>query len=92
MDSYGVLVGKGVNVGGTYVFVGITVAVKDSGVNVSGSVGTSVSVGNVGMIVTPGVMVGTSGTHNRSPGKISLLTLQLADFKASTVVPYCKAM
>ena len=72
--------------------VGMTVAVKGSGVVVNGSVGTSVSVGNVGMIVTPGVMVGTFGTHNRSSGKISLLTLQLADFKASTVVPYCKAM
>ena len=72
--------------------VGMTVAVKGSVVVVNGSVGTSVSVGNVGMIVTPGVMVGAFGAHSRSPGKISLLTLQLADFKASTVVPYCKAM
>lgn len=58
--------------------VGIIVAVNGRGVNVNGSVGTSVSVGKMGMIVTPGVMVGTFGTHKRSPEKIRELVLQFA--------------
>lgn len=82
----------GVEVGGGYVFVGITVAVKGNGVNVSGSVGGSVGVLKSGMIVTPGVIVGTFGTHNLSPAKIMLLILQFANFKLSTVVLYNNAM
>ena len=52
---------------------------KGSGVNVSGSVGISVGVSKTGMKVTPGVIVGTFGTHNLSPAKMmSEYDLQLA--------------
>ena len=62
---------------------------KGSGVNVSGSVGISVGVVKVGMIVTPGVIVGTLGTHNRSPGKMTVeFDLQLACCRSGTVVRY----
>jgi hypothetical protein len=54
-------------------------AVKGNGVNVSGSVGNSVGVSKTGMYVTPGVIVGTFGTHNLSPAKMmSEYDLQLA--------------
>jgi len=53
--------------------------VKGNGVNVSGSVGNSVGVLKMGMYVTPGVIVGTFGTHNLSPAKMmSEYDLQLA--------------
>ena len=65
------------------------VAVNGKGVNVSGSVGYSVGVVNVGMRVNPGVMVGTLGTHNRSPVKITVeFPLQFARCKSLTVVRY----
>ena len=90
---YGVAVGKAVMVGGMLVadagglvLLGMTVAVNGRGVNVSGSVGASVGVPKSGRYVTPGVTVGTFGTHNRSPTRIVLSALQLANFKASTLV------
>ena len=52
---------------GSAVFVGRGVSVYGSGVSVSGSVGISVGVSKMGMRVTPGVIVGLFGTHNRSP-------------------------
>ena len=60
---------------------------KGSGVKVSGSVGISVGVSKIGMNVTPGVIVGTFGTHNRSPAKMMFeFDLQLARSIALTVV------
>ena len=62
---------------------------KGSGVNVSGSVGTAVDVLKVGIYVNPGVMVGTFGTHKRSPAKMMVeLDLQLARCSSGTVVRY----
>ena len=62
---------------------------KGSGVNVSGSVGISVGVVNVGMSVTPEVTVGTFGTHNRSPEKMTVeFDLQFARCRSCTVVRY----
>ena len=60
---------------------------KGSGVKVSGSVGISVGVSKIGMNVTPGVIVGTFGTHNRSPANIMFeFDLQLARSRSFTVV------
>ena len=64
-------------------------AVNGRGVNVRGSVGNSVGVSKMGMSVTPGVIVGTFGTHNRSPAKImDEFVLQLARSRSSRVVRY----
>lgn len=88
-----------VGVAGTLVAVGTAVIVYGNGVNVSGSVGTSVSppvgvsVPNSGMIVTPGVIVATFGTHNRKPtGILFGLVMQLARWIFAVVVPYCMAI
>lgn len=85
--------GTGVGELGTLVDVGTTVAVNGKGVNVSGSVGTSVCVTNSGMTVIPGVIVGTFGTHNCKPTEILLgLEMQLARCRSAAVVPNCKAI
>ena len=73
--------------------VGKTVSVNGKGVNVSGSVGTSVGVMNCGMIVIPGVMVGTFGTHNLKPtGMLLGSVMQFARCRSAVVVPNCIAI
>jgi hypothetical protein len=67
--------------------LGAAVSVKYGiGVKVSGSVGADVAVENVGTTVTPGVIVGTLGTHSRSPGKMKVEFRQLPACSAVTVV------
>lgn len=74
---------------GTAMGADVAVAVKlGNMVAVSGSVGNGVEVSKVGMIVTPGVMVGTLGTHSSSPGKMNVSRLQFATWRAPTVVRY----
>ncbi len=79
--------GSLVFVGGTLVFVGMTVSVNGNGVSVNGSVGTSVGVPKSGIIVTPGVIVGTFGTQSRCPTLMFVPMMQFARCKSATVVP-----
>ena len=86
-------VGADVAVFGMLVKVGSTVSVNGNGVNVSGSVGTSVWVLNCGMKVIPGVMVGALGTHNCKPTGMALgLVIQLARCISAVAAPYRSAM
>jgi len=48
---------------GVVVYVGVAVDVKGIAVDVNVTVGISVDVENVGMMVTPGEMISTYGTH-----------------------------
>lgn len=80
-----VLVGTGVDVAGTSVFVGMIVAVNGKAVSVNGSVGCGVTV-TPGNGVGYGVRVATLGTHSVSPVKIKSLLRQLTLFNKPAVV------
>lgn len=64
---------EGVKVGGTFVSVGAVVAEGGTAVSVctkvevAGGVRLGVAVLKLGMVVTPGVLVGTLGTYNFCP-------------------------
>ncbi len=86
----GEAVGTGVSVGRKVeVVVGNGVNVNAGGIEVK----EGVEVGNINVIVTPGVLVGTLGTHNRCPVKIVMdAPMQFADCNCSTVVRYKSEM
>ena len=69
----------GVEVGTSVVTIGCRVLVGE---------GVAVAVGISGTMVTPGVRVGTFGTHSLCPGKIVMEEpMQLARCNCGTVVP-----